>query len=462
MSKRINGRVRMAVIMTIVLASSLPAAGLRFDKSEYAARRAKLLEKIPDGIAVIWAAQATGNYYPTSPANDFNYLTGVELPNAALLLDGASKTCILFLTVNEGLVRQEGLSVDLAKNPREFTGIERVAPFESFSLMLTMMAGRAKVVYTPFKPEELYREASTEKFSAFQRAVTLNPWDGRLTRELQFVKVLKERLPQIEVRDLSPLIWDLRMIKTPAEIELLRRAGKIGVKAHIEMIKACRPGMREYELSALWNYVSEREGAQESAYGVIITSGENHPYLHYNKHDRLLKDGDFLVVDAGPDLDFYDIDITTSFPANGRFTPRQKELYEAALAVHENSMKVYRPGLTLEQCRKEVDDLLTKQGFDLKKDYFQWMRGDFGHYVGMATHDVGGAPRVLKAGMVFANEPLAVLAAENLGVRVEDTILITETGCENLTAGIPRTVKDIEALMKKDGTAQALKKAGLY
>ncbi len=462
MNKHFAFRIGAVIAPIFLLVSSLPAVGLRFDKTEYAARRAKLLEKIPDGVAVIWGAQTPGNYYPTAQANDFNYLTGVELPNAALLLDGASKTATLFLTATEDQARQEGVSAEMAKNARPFTGLDRVAPFEGFSSMLASLAGRSKILYTPFKPEELYREVSTEKFSIFQRGVTLNPWDGRLTRELQFVKILKERYPSLEVRDLSPLVWELRTIKSPAEIALLRKAGQVGVKAHIQLLKACRAGMFEYELSAVVDYIFEKEGAQESAYGVIITSGENHPYLHYNKHDRLLQEGDFLVVDAGPDLDFYDIDITTSFPANGRFTPRQKEIYEAALAVHENCMKVYRPGLTEEQCRQEVDDLLIRQGFDLKKDYFQRMRGGFGHYVGMAVHDVGGSPRVLKPGMVIANEPLVVLAGENLGVRVEDTILITETGCENLTAGIPRTVKDIEAVMSKDGIPQTLKKNGLY
>jgi Xaa-Pro aminopeptidase len=292
--------------------------------------------------------------------------------------------------------------------------------------------------------------------------MTLHPWDGRLTRELQFVKVLKDRFPQLEVRDCSPFIWELRTIKSPAEISLLRKAAKIGVKAHTAMIQATRPGMYEYEVSAVLNYVMEKEGAQESAYGVIISSGENHPYLHYARHDRKLQDGDILVVDAGPDLDYYDIDITTTFPANGKFTPRQKEVYEAALAVHEANMKVYRPGLTAEQCRKEVEEILTKRGFDLSKDYFKRLRGGFGHFVGMATHDVGGSPQVLKPGMVFANEPLIVYPSENLGVRVEDTILITETGCENLTAGIPRTVAEIEAVMKKEGIAQIIKKSGLY
>jgi len=157
-----------------------------------------------------------------------------------------------------------------------------------------------------------------------------------------------------------------------------------------------------------------------------------------------------------------DIDITVSYPANGKFSPRQREVYEACNAVHEACLQVYRPGLTLDQCRLEVREILEKQGFDLTKDYFQKMQGGFGHYVGMAVHDVGGGPDVLKPGMVFANEPLCVFPEENLGVRVEDTILITEDGCENLTAGIPRTVKDIEALMKKAGVIQALQKAGRY
>jgi Xaa-Pro aminopeptidase len=122
-------------------------------------------------------------------------------------------------------------------------------------------------------------------------------------------------------------------------------------------------------------------------------------------------------------------------------------------------MKVYRPGLTVEACQKEVEEILKKQGFDLTKDYFKRMRGGFGHYVGMAVHDVGGRIQALKPGMIFANEPLMTWPNENLGVRVEDTILITETGCENLTAGIPRTVKDIEELMKNPGIPQILKKA---
>ena len=440
--------MRLLALATFLCCASPLAAGPRFDNAEYASRRANLMAKIPDGVAVIWGAQSIPSYYRYAQNNDFMYLTGAEIPNAVLIVDGLLKTSTLLFTATEAAARSEGISADLVKDPRAFTGIERVAPIESLDALLLGVATRAKVLYTAFQPEELYREASREKLGTLQRNMTLNRWDGRLTRELQFVKLLKERFPLVEVRDCSPLIWELRTIKSPAEIELLRRAGKIGAAAHTEMIKATRPGMYEYELSGLFNYVCERQGAQESAYGVIISSGENHPYVHYNRHDRQLKDGDFIVVDAGPDLDYYDIDITTSFPANGKFTPRQREVYEASLAVHQANLQVYRPGLTIEQCRKEVEEILKKRGFDLEKDYFKRMRGGFGHYVGMATHDVGGSPQVLKAGMVFANEPYMFWPGEDLGVRVEDTILITETGCENLTPGIPRTVAEIEAAMR--------------
>jgi Xaa-Pro aminopeptidase len=435
--------------LLVCLCWAIPlAAGPRFDNAEYATRRANLMAKITDGVAIIWGAQAIPSYYRYAQNNDFMYLTGAEIPGAVLIVDGLLKTSTLVFTSTEGAARAEGISAELVKDPRGFTGIERVAPIEALDALLSGIANRSKIVYTPFRPEELYREASLEKLGTLQRNMTLNPWDGRLTRELQFVKLFRERFPLVELRDCSALIWELRTIKSPAEIALMRRAGKIGAAAHTEMIKATRPGMYEYELSAVLNHVSEKQGAQESAYGVIISSGENHPYVHYNRHDRQLKDGDFIVVDAGPDLDYYDIDITTSFPANGKFTPRQREVYEAALAVHEANLQVYRPGLTIEQCRKEVEAILTKRGFDLNKDYFRRMRGGFGHYVGMATHDVGGGPQVLKAGMVFANEPYMFWPGEDLGVRVEDTVLITETGCENLTPGIPRSVAEIEEAMR--------------
>lgn len=450
------------LIFCSIFLFTLTSYGNVFEKSEYVLRRQKLMDKIPDGIAIIRGAQLTGSYMEFYQNNDFMYFSGVEIPDAILIIDSIRRESILFFTISERAARSEGISVELVRNPKEVTGIEKVYPAENFSSMLNQLTANTKVFYTSFKPQELMRECTNEIFRTYQKTIMNNEWDGRLTRELQFVKLLKERFPQVEVKDCSQSIWNLRMIKSPAEIELLREAGRIAVKAHIELMKATRPGMHEYELAALYEYFCKKEGAQNLAYYMIICSGENHPYGHYHKYDRILDDGDILVVDVGPDHHYYDIDITISYPANGKFTPRQKEIYEACNAVHEANMKVYRPGLTLEQCRKEVAEILKKQGFDLTKDYFKRMRGGFGHYVGMAVHDVGRRLTVLKPGMVIANEPATNYPEEKIGVRVEDTILITEDGCENLTKGLPRTVEEIEALMKKEGVIQVLKKAGIY
>lgn len=437
------------IIVTASLGSSFVFGQLLFEKEEYALRRQRLMDRIPDGIAVILGARSATAYYGNFQNNDFMYFTGVEVPDAILIIDGVHKKSVLFYSISEREARNHGISLDYVQKPSEVTGIEKIYPRENFTGHLDSLADGSCIFYTSDMPEELMRECSREKLRTFQRTMVEDDWDGRPTREQQFVKLIHERFPQVEVRDCSQMIWDLRVIKSPAEIEVLRKAAKIAVNAHKEMIKATRPGMYEYELAALYEYLVKKEGAQDLAYYMIICSGENHPYLHYYKHDRLLEDGDFLVIDVGPDYGYYDIDITVSYPVSGQFTPRQKEVYEACNAVHEACMKVYRPGLTQEQCRQEVQEILEKQGYDLSKDYFQRMRGGFGHYVGMAVHDAGGGPSVLEPGMVFANEPLCVFPDENLGVRVEDTILITEDGCENLTAGIPRTIKEIEAHMKQ-------------
>jgi len=456
-------RIRfLAVIVFGSLLISCSVFAATFTTQECAARRARLMEKITDGAAVILGAKARVDYNEYYQNNDFMYFTGVEVPDAVLIIDGLRRESILFYTIDERGARNLGISLDYIQKPGEVTGIKKIYPRENFSSYLNRLADGSCVFYTSFKPEELMRECSREKLRTLQRTMVFDGWDGRLTRELQFVKIVKERFPQVEIKDCSQMIWNLRIIKSPAEIEVLRKAARIAVKAHREMIKSTRPGMFEYELAALYEYLIKKEGAQDLAYHMIICSGENHPYLHYHKYDRRLEDGDFLVIDAGPDLGYYDIDITVSYPVNGSFSPRQKEVYEACNAVHEANMQVYRPGLTLEQCRQEVREILQKKGFDLSKDYFQRMQGGFGHYVGMAVHDVGGSPGVLRPGMVIANEPLCVFPEENLGVRVEDTILITEDGCENLTAGIPRTVSEIEAMMKKPGIVQILQKAKIY
>lgn len=444
-------KVLCFILFSFLLVTSA-SAELLFDKSEFAARRSKLMEQVPDGIAVIIGAREVTGYDEFFQNNDFMYFSGVEIPNAMLIIDGVNKESILFFTITERKARGENISPDLVNNPIEYTGIERYYPIEQFSSRLARISSRVDVIYTSFKPEELMRECSNEKFNVLKHDVLFNEWDGRLTRELQFVKLLRDRFPQVEVKDCSEMIAKLRLIKSPAEIEVIRKAGKIGVKALIEMMKATRPGVYEYEIAAWYEYHCKKHGVRNLAYIPIISSEENHPYLHYHKHNRLLRDGDFLVVDAGPDVDYYDVDITISYPANGKFTPRQKEIYEACYEMEKACISLYRPGITCGEVNEKVKEILRQKGYDLSKDIFKIITrrgGGCSHGVGMAVHDAGGGPRgPMQAGMVFACDILAVFPEENLGVRVEDTVLITEDGCENLTAGLPRSVAEIEKLMK--------------
>lgn len=407
------------------------AQSLQFDKTEYAARRLKMMEKFPDGLIIIQGAESLPGYYSFMQNNNFLYLSGVEIEGAYLVIDPVKKESVLFA------YREADAGFDKVMKPNE---------------MKTWLSDRLKdirIIYTCLAPEELARECSGEKAGNLKYTMVKNEWDGRQTREKQFAENLKTLFPGVAIKDCSGYIHELRTIKSPAEIALMREAGKIAVQAHIDLMKACRPGVTERELAALYEYACKKRGAGELAYYTIICTDVNHMDLHHHDYGRTLVNGDFLVVDAGPDLHNYDIDITVSFPANGKFTPRQKEIYEACNAVHEACMKTYRPGLTPVQCNQEVREILINKGFNPDSELMKQFGGGFGHYVGMAVHDVGGGPSVLKPGMVFANEPLAVFAKEKLGVRIEDTILITETGCENLTAGLPRTVEEIERLMKE-------------
>jgi len=451
MNRRIT-RWLVAAAIFILSGRAMAATPLLFDKSEFAARRAKLMDRIPDGAAILLGAWPALGYVEYVQNNDFMYFSGVEFPNAALILNGKNRTSTLFVTISENEARGEGFPLALIRDPKGVTGIERVSPIEQFSAALARLANWGYVIYTSFKPEELSREASDEKFGVLQEVMTLNPWDGRQTRELQFVEKLKKLFPFATVKDASSFIWELRSIKSAAEIEKLRIVGHLGVEAHKAMMKATRVDAPEYEMSAAFEYACKKAGARDLAYNVIISSAENHPYLHYYRHDRVLQDGDFIVVDAGPCLDYYVVDISASYPANGKFTPRQREIYEAAWAVQEACRRVYRPGIEEKDVQPQVLEILKKQGFDVSKDIFKIrsMRDGLSHNVGMAVHDVSAGPRgPLRPGMVFACDIFAVFPGEDLGVRIEDTVVITETGCENLTPGLPRTIAEIEAFFKK-------------
>jgi Xaa-Pro aminopeptidase len=459
-------RLVAAAAWLAIWAGPLPAAG-PFEAKEYAARRARLMETIGEGVAVFLGAAAPASDIAFRQGHDFVYLTGVRIPGASLIVDGLRKESVLFFTMSETEAESEGIPRELVRDPKAFTGIERVLPAERFGPTLAGLCQRTPIVYTMFKPEELGPENSNEKFNILQRTMTLNAWDGRLTRELQFVRQLRDKFPQVEIRDCSPLVWELRKIKSPAEIDVLRRAGGIGVKAHRALIQSTRPGVAEKALASVFEFVCGIEGAVGQAYSPIIMSGKNHAYGHYNAYDQVLKAGDFVILDAGPDYADYHVDISTSFPASGSFSARQKELYEVALAVRDICMANYRPGVSFKQVGEKVAAMLKAKGLDAyAKDFAGIVRyGGYNHMIGLATHDVtgpfAGPDEVLAPGMIFACDIQLFRLEEEIGIRIEDTVAVTGSGCENLSLGVPRTVAEIEALMKEDGILQMLRKKAL-
>ncbi|MCK4556422.1 MAG: aminopeptidase P N-terminal domain-containing protein, partial [Candidatus Aminicenantes bacterium] len=192
--------ISLNIIFILILAQHC-IAGSWFEKSEYAARRVKFMEQIPDGVAVILGATTPVSDRQFFQSSDFFYFTGVEIPNAVLIMDGMSKVSTLFFSISERDAQGEGISLELVRKPAEVTGIERISPIERLSSTLSRLSLQTNVFYTMFRSEELSRENTNEKFRALQRTMTMNMWDGRLTRELQFVKRLKEKFPHITVKD---------------------------------------------------------------------------------------------------------------------------------------------------------------------------------------------------------------------------------------------------------------------
>ncbi len=420
------------------------------------------MDSIGQGVAVVAGATEPMASVQFMQNNDFFYFTGVEVPGAFLVIDGVTRESALFFHLTEDEAKGEGISLELVSDPVAATGIGLVGSIDEFEAHLTRLATRTPRLFTPHYPQELSRVTSAnEEHAAWKRTVTDNPWDGRQNRQQRLVQRLQEKYPQAEVNDCSRMIWDLRKIKSQAEVALIRRAAQIAVAGHLAVMRSTQPGIHEKELAALYEFICMKGGAQSQAYVTIIMAGPNHPYGHYHRYDRTLEAGDFVILDAGPDYAYYDADVSTSFPVSGVFSARHRELYEIAEEIHQVCLAGYRPGRTLRDVGNDVAAFLVEKGLDPDDKMFRYAAswGGYNHPIGMATHDVmasmSGPDEPLQPGFVFACD-INIPQDEDFGVRIEDTVVITEDGCEVLSAGLPRTVAEIEALMKERGLLQRM------
>lgn len=439
---------RILQVFSIVLGSVLLIHSFSFaqrtgyTKEEFMRRRAALMEQTMDGIIVLF-----GNAVPQSGAhfrqdNDFYYFCGREDVNAILMMIPRMKQSLLFLPqTSEREDRFHG--INLLKDPdgRKKTGLSSILSLDSFDEYLARWAGRAgKTLHVRLSPRDTVDNARYE-YKLFQARKNRIFYNDQISLDNYRVKKLKERYPFCEFADITPIVDSMRVIKTAEEIEVLRRNGKISAEAVKQAMLTGKPGVYEYEIEAAAMSVILKHGARRFAYPPIVGSGPNSCILHYAENSRMVADGEVVLMDFGGELDYMCMDISRTWPANGTFTDEQREVYTIALEVQKASIEAYRPGVTSADVRKHVAEKMREMGIKTRGQ-----RGGIGHGVGMATHDVGPLSP-LREGMVFAIEPGLYYPEKNLGIRIEDTVLITKDGCEVLTKDVPKEIADVEKLL---------------
>jgi Xaa-Pro aminopeptidase len=441
-----------------------------FPPEEFAARRARVMAKIGDAVAIIQGTTERPGEQPLRQANQFFYISGVVEPRAILVIDGKTKRSTLFLNPRNERRENNMFGPGLSPGPDavKTTGIEAVLPRDEFKTLLATLAQEGRKIYTPHRPEVLGCASASDP-AALARANKADPWDGRESREEAFIRHLKSAAPQSEIADLDPILDELRSIKSPREIAILREATRIAGLGIIEAMRDARPGMREYELQADAEYVFKKHGAYGPAYFALIAAGENTWYSHYHKNTRVLDAGDLVQFDYAPDYKYYASDVTRVFPAAGKFTARQREfytiylrLYQAlmtSIRVHARPSDVIRPAVAkmdaILASYPFTDDKIRKAAEDFVERYRRSRANSLGHSVGMEVHDVRGTTQTLEPGQVFTIEPAMQIPDEHIGIRLEDMILITENGYENLSAFVPVEIADIEKMMSRRGLSDA-------
>jgi Xaa-Pro aminopeptidase len=427
---------------------------------------AELMRRMgPDSVAILPAARearrSNDTEYRYRQDSDFYYLTGFGEPESIAVVAPSHPEHKFTLFVRPRDPEREIWDGRRAgvEGAREEFGADAAFPVAEFSDKLLDILTGAKQVY--------YRIGDGR-----------DDLDAQVVRQIARMRSMGRRgiqAPQAII-DPSALIHEMRLIKTEGEVELMQRAATISSEAHREAMRAARPGMMEFEVEALIEYVFRRSGASGAAYTTIVGSGANATILHYINNDAPLRDGDLLLIDAGAEYDSYASDITRTFPVNGKFTDAQRDIYELVLKAQEECIAMVRPGVTLDEMHDRSVEVLTEGMVRLgllegetgklieEEKYKKFYMHRLGHYLGMDVHDVGRyhlddkSSRPVEAGIVMTVEPGLYIAADaegipdkyrGIGVRIEDDVLVTGDGHRVLTAEAPKRVEEIEQLMAR-------------
>ena len=406
------------------------------------ARRDKLAAKMVDGsFAVILSTNApkktADQLYEFCVWRNFLYFTNIDRPNMAFVLKKTGNHVQDFLFIDEVSEMEEKWSgARMRKNVASATsGIKEENIFSMDKLRTTIggwMMGAHSI-------EHAYFDFDRTSYTHLD------------TEQITFAKELHAKYPQLQLHDLHIEVAKLRAIKSEEEVANLRKAIAITKEGIEAMLKISRPGLNEYEFDAYFNFALKMGGSAGPGYHSIIASGANATVLHYEDNNMVVNDSDLVLLDLGALWNHYSADISRTFPVNGKFTGRQADVYQAVLDVEKATIEKIRPGIKMSELTTFAKDSLAQKAknLGLSSDISNYYYHGIGHALGLDVHDVGGRDFTLETGMIITIEPGLYIADEAIGVRIEDNILVTATGHENLSQDIIKEIADIEAFMAK-------------
>jgi Xaa-Pro aminopeptidase len=413
----------------------------------YAQRRAKIAAQI-DAPVILWGftgREESSQSYVFAQEDNFYYLTGHNEEGAGLLILPASKAAehgawegpreILFLPPKDPQ-KEKWNGVRLSPSDPDITGRTGFATVQPFGEMRAAVEKLAKAY-----PVNFYTILPYEKEN------------GGYPHEKAVVDWLQLAVPSVKPKDIRGSIEALRSIKSPGELAFLKKAIDLSVASHLAAMKMIRPGLYEYQVAAKMVEVHATGGSEAEGYAPIVGAGPNSTALHYDKLARKIEDGDIVVLDVGAQYSGYSADITRTLPANGKFTQRQREIYDIVLGAQNAAMAALKPGMTLcksgdKSVYKISFEYINSHGKDLHgKKLGQYYIHGLGHHIGLDVHDPGEYCKPLQPGMVVTMEPGIYIPEENLGVRIEDDVLITDSGYELLSRRLPRDPAEVEKIM---------------
>src|SRR5579864_2615276 len=448
----------------------------REPNSVYAARRAKLAAEV-DAPVVLWGftgREEASQAYVFAQEENFYYLTGHNEEGAALVIlpanpknaskkNGASLPrwgAALLRPYDATSENGDGVRESLylpEKNPhKERWNGARMAPSDPG---IEARTGFASV--KPFADLRATVETLAKSYSDFYTILPYQKELGGYPHEKEAVDWLQMVAPQARLKDVREQVGAMREIKSPGEIAFLRQAIELSLDAHLAAMRMMRPGLYEYQIGAKMVEVHAMGGSEAEGYAPIVGAGPNSTALHYDRLSRKIEDGDIVVLDVGAQFSGYSADITRTIPANGKFTARQLEIYNVVLGAQNAALAALKPGM--DYCQKGSKsvhkisyDYINSHGKDRNgKSLGQYYIHGLGHHIGLNVHDPGEFCKPLEPGMVVTVEPGIYIPEENLGVRIEDDVLITETGYKLLSERLPRDAGEIERIMAEAAQQRA-------